>query len=1148
VLAGGDVAPPVAPGHRYLQHWNQFTSGEGAPGFEIVWLPYYELLNLGASLGIAEETVQRLFASLLFAGGTAAVVYLAFGFVRSSLGAGAAGLLAVFNAHHMTSWTPIPLAAMALAAVLGGMVARAALRTSRRPSALAFALVSAGCGFAFVNPPHLLLVAAWVGACAVAAGAVGGRRAFRAAGSFLLRASPLVLAFNVWWIVPAAMALLGPHFGERFAASTVEQWQWTHRRASIPNVLALNAQWSWPFPEYHPFSARLARWPFDLFKFFPPLLALVGAVLARGRDRRLALALVATGLVLVLVAKGLHPPFRWVNAFLYDHLPGFWLLREPQKVLLLLVLVYAILGALAVERLTRRALSRTPAAWGLAALLVGGALAYAHPMLTGEVMADERPILPPPHVRVPDGWREAGAYLNAQPLEGKVLILPRNDFYQLPTTWGYYGVPFSRTLIHRPVIEFLPGGYFSSATSVRSAVALIEDDLLAANGRPVARQLEALGVRYVLLRRDIDRRFPARSFTHPVALSHGLDGVPGLRFLRSFGVVDLYRFGGERAREVFAAEPVAYRGHRRWIPHALELEPQAALVTADSGDAALTRLSGPGLRVFRSQRGLWEASAAFEGRDLAIRLADPLTLTLERRPLAPLAPRVVRFAAPGPPFALTIGARVYEVDGRFEGTRRLGREHLGANTAVALWRLRPGAERLQAVEAGPLVDCAQSRAARSFEELGLSRRILERGRSDVIRLAARASTACVAFPIGVGDFGAPVRLSLDYRRVKHSPPRICLWQYGPERCARLPALEAGLGWRRLDAVVAPEPGTVGLRLFLYADGGGGDATVAEYRNVALRRYRLVERRPLPTLPLAQVGVAPNSPTTGLGGVLRPAEQQAVLDPDAMSPVGDCARTDGREPADRGLTVERRGSGIRLTAPEHSACVFFPFEPFEPDAAYRVRFDYRRVSGVMPPRACLWQDGINQCAPIDPLDDTSGWRRFDAVVTPDQGAVALRLFVYADAAEDSATVTEYRRFEAAPLLSAALLGEPRRVRLPSVTYERVSPNEFRARVTGATEPFLLALTESHDPGWRVESPGRDASELEHVRVNGYANGWLVPWTGSYEVRLFYEPERYARLARRTSLALLPLGLLVLLARRLLPRLRRRGRALPGHGPA
>ena len=115
----------------------------------------------------------------------------------------------------------------------------------------------------------------------------------------------------------------------------------------------------------------------------------------------------------------------------------------------------------------------------------------------------------------------------------------------------------------------------------------------------------------------------------------------------------------------------------------------------------------------------------------------------------------------------------------------------------------------------------------------------------------------------------------------------------------------------------------------------------------------------------------------------------------------------------------------------------------------------------------------------------------------------------------------------------------RARLPQVSYRRTAPDEFRVRVEGAEAS--LPPRRSGDVRAGVEARARATQRrLEHFRVNGYANGWRVPWTGSYELTISYGPERLAEAARRLDLVAVPLGVLALV----LGPIRRRRRRVAG----
>lgn len=78
------------------------------------------------------------------------------------------------------------------------------------------------------------------------------------------------------------------------------------------------------------------------------------------------------------------------------------------------------------------------------------------------------------------------------------------------------------------------------------------------------------------------------------------------------------------------------------------------------------------------------------------------------------------------------------------------------------------------------------------------------------------------------------------------------------------------------------------------------------------------------------------------------------------------------------------------------------------------------------------------------------------------------------------------------------------------------------VPAASEPQLLALAQNHNPGWSASLDGR---RLAPVRVNGWAQGWIVPEGASGQVVLRYLPEQRFRLLLLVGAAL---ALLVLVA--------------------
>jgi arabinofuranan 3-O-arabinosyltransferase len=834
VLAAGDLVPPIAPSAEYRAHWSHLTDGAGTANFGIVWLPYFEGIRAFQSLGLGEGLFQRIWVTALVAAGAAAVVYLARSVFRSPLAAALAGVLATFNGYRLvTAFDPVPLVATIAAALLGGLVLHAA-RAESHSRVVIFGLISLMLGFVFVNPAHLVLVIGWVLCCAAIAWIFGEAAARARVARFLVKAVPLAVLLNLWWIVPAYLTVTSTVFAEQFSAPGVEAWAWTHERASLPNVISLTSTWAWPRPEYYPFAAGLEQFPFSAMKYLPAAVAVLGLLLARGRGLRTALVLSGVGFTAMWVMKGLHPPLGEANLWAYHHVPGFWLFRDPAKVGLVLVLVFSLLAAVAVLELRRISLHAGLIA---AVAISAGALIYAHPLLTGGVIPDERPLLPSAHVHVPPAWREAAAYVDERPESGKAVVLPKLDYYQAPTTWGYYGASFVSRLFRRPIIEPLPGGYYSNP-AVSRLVEQLEDDLLEGQegAGPI---LHALGARYVLLRRDLDASFPGRSFVAPRRLSRALTDASSLRRLRSFGVVDVYEATGSRAPEVYPAVPLAVRG-----PHGITL--YGALATRD--EAIVPPTSEPAVGLDHGEVRLFTARGGGRTR-VDVTFPRGRTVVTLARP----AERLV-FPFPGlsPPLRVSIGRQSFEVSRRQNVMRVLSTTRADAprlyrfvsRRRVMPITVRPGLARR-------VGDC-NAYDARTAAEVGLTGTVYGRERSRTLRLSARDHSACVAVPIRGFRPEAPLRLRLEYRGLGGNGPRLCVWQEGPDRCAQGDSnLLSSADWHQFETTVIPAVGTRSLLLFLYADGGAADPTTTEYRNLGVEFSQpaiAVSVSPLPRLP------------------------------------------------------------------------------------------------------------------------------------------------------------------------------------------------------------------------------------------------------------------------------------------------------------
>ena len=160
-----------------------------------------------------------------------------------------------------------------------------------------------------------------------------------------------------------------------------------------------------------------------LYLLLVPILGLsmAGAihVLASKPPRRPGLVLVVVAALALLLAGGISfPPTASVFRSVFDHVSVFRIYREPQKFLALVVLAYAVFGAVGLEAVVARSDSRSSSAraWAASALAIGVATAYAYTMLWGfwgQVHLTQ----------YPSDWERADQIMAAEG-PGRVLVFP----------------------------------------------------------------------------------------------------------------------------------------------------------------------------------------------------------------------------------------------------------------------------------------------------------------------------------------------------------------------------------------------------------------------------------------------------------------------------------------------------------------------------------------------------------------------------------------------------------------------------------------------------------------------------------------------------------------------------------------------------
>jgi hypothetical protein len=858
-IAGGDVAVPNGTAWiaRVFEPWIWGGSTLGEPSQLPLALPWAVILGLIHVLGGNPDVAQRVWYTTLFVAAGLGALGL-FASLRMGPVAALIGTAVYLLNPYVVTWVNTAsnyiAALFLLAAIPAALIAAGTGRLSVRWSATLVAAAAPLLGYAFLNPPLVGMIFAAALASPLLVAWVDGRDAgLRSLRAFLL-AIPFLVAASAYWIVPAVL-----HLSSIIPSHLVGlSWTWSEARATVRNAIWLNTHWGWPFPEYFPYAAAFDQPPLSLLRFVLPALAFGGLALApsaqreeqdqRDRKLRLAVAAATVAVTVTVFSTGTNPPGNKIFLPLYN-LPFGWLLREPGRFLMIVSLAYAVLTALVVEALLNhkavsefigsRRLPFPPLRLSIVPVALMTSLLLGFPLYTGGFVPDTGPTLAtwaisarPTHVQMPGYWMEMAHFADTLPVNGNLLVMPPDDWYEMPYSWYYGTDDFVAELFKRRVLVPNTQEYTPASAEVVGAVNLAGQSILNRDWHQAKELVTALNAPLILVRRDIVAPFQNHSILLPSALSEALRAAPNFVFVRQIGPLDLFALRGTVAEAGVASNFMTIDTEAPDLRLLPLLPPNTALVSGEVRPGIGDIIQAPPLEQWQAEANtmVWHPLLS---TDRSYQMAE-----LDSRTVIPLdRPRTFMDPSSRAQVVFASGAADSAVSVSLTGRTAI----TNGDFTRGFWDT-----------VGDCHDLLQTQA-KTYLSHSLLTHTGPAG-MPALRLSASLDSACEHQTL---DWqGGPLLLSLMIRGLQGAPPRVCLWETGPERCASLPAIPEGTGWSTYRASVSPDAGTTALTLHLYADAYVvGGRTVNEYANV-----QVVEVPALPSFALIadQLG-EPRSP-------------------------------------------------------------------------------------------------------------------------------------------------------------------------------------------------------------------------------------------------------------------------------------------------
>lgn len=356
----------------------------------------------------------------------------------------------------------------------------------------------------------------------------------------------LFTLLNSYWLLPQLRFTLHSYsqtvsgFG---GISQVIEWtQEISKNASLINLFRLQGIPDWYDNPTHPYASFFLNNPILLIvSFIWPLLAFGAVLLVRKKKEKVWIYFFALlALVGMIATAGTHPPLGQFYEWVLKHLPGFLVFRTPfYKFGPTLWLAYAVLVAYTLNHfvLNKPEGTRGFGVKTLTLAVIILPLLYSFPFFTGSFFNWRFPLTT--KLKVPDYVFEVQTWIEENLGDDRMLALPllheagRADIYR----WGYFSLASLPSILTvAPVVSNTGTLKLHEYYQVKK----ISDELQAQN-LSAQEALLRLGIKYILLRKDVWWDYPGFETNNPYELEKSLNELPWLEKETAWGEWLIYR-------------------------------------------------------------------------------------------------------------------------------------------------------------------------------------------------------------------------------------------------------------------------------------------------------------------------------------------------------------------------------------------------------------------------------------------------------------------------------------------------------------------------------------------------------------------------------------------------------------------------------
>lgn len=245
-------------------------------------------------------------------------------------------------------------------------------------------------------------------------------------------------------------------------------------------------------------------------------------------------------------------------------------------------------------------------------------------------------------------------------------------------------------------------------------------------------------------------------------------------------------------------------------------------------------------------------------------------------------------------------------------------------------------------------------------------------------------------------------------------------------------------------------------------------------------------------------------------------QNLVKDPSFESglwqkSVGDCYAFDNQPQISMQLDRSQKTDGtqsLELSATHHIACTGPEAINATPGAHYLLGFDYTSTGDNNAGLHVAFDDPAGTTITHRLQSKSNDWQHYSEEIAVPTGAHRIHILLYAYPGQNErAAITHYDRIslvQIPPLQNILYLtgAATTPLKIPtSIAYQIINPTKKTIHISGASQPFYLASTDSYHPLWQLAFTHSGAAmpwslsrqqlaTTEHIRLNNTMNAWYI----------------------------------------------------------